>query len=143
MRILGLDIGSKRIGVALSDELGYTAQGVETVTYTDPESAADRIQGIAESRNVTEIVIGIPYNMNGTEGPQVRNVRDFIERLRKRINVPIHEWDERLTTFAAERVLLEADISRAKRRKVVDKLAAVLILQGFLDSQTFKGSTGV
>ncbi len=143
MRILGLDIGSKRIGVALSDELGYTAQGVETVTYSDPESAADRIQGIAESRNVTEIVIGIPYNMNGTEGPQVRSVRDFIERLRKRIHVPIHEWDERLTTFAAERVLLEADVSRAKRKKVVDKLAAVLILQGFLDSQTFKGSTGV
>jgi putative Holliday junction resolvase len=143
LRILGLDIGSKRIGVALSDELGYTAQGVETVTYSDPESAADRIQGIAESRNVTEIVIGIPYNMNGTEGPQVRSVRDFIERLRKRIHVPIHEWDERLTTFAAERVLLEADVSRAKRKKVVDKLAAVLILQGFLDSQTFKGSTGV
>lgn len=143
MRILGLDIGSKRIGVALSDELGYTAQGVETVTYSDPESAADRIQEIVESRNVTEIVIGIPYNMNGTEGPQVRNVRDFIERLRKRIHVPIHEWDERLTTFAAERVLLEADVSRAKRKKVVDKLAAVLILQGFLDSQTFKGSTGV
>lgn len=129
--------------MALSDELGYTAQGVETVTYSDPESAADRIQGIAESRNVTEIVIGIPYNMNGTEGPQVRSVRDFIERLRKRIHVPIHEWDERLTTFAAERVLLEADVSRAKRKKVVDKLAAVLILQGFLDSQTFKGSTGV
>ncbi len=143
MRILGLDIGSKRIGVALSDELGYTAQGVETVTYSDPESAADRIQGIAESRGVTEMVIGIPYNMNGTEGPQVRNVREFIERLRKRINVPIHEWDERLTTFAAERVLLEADVSRAKRKKVVDKLAAVLILQGFLDSQSVKGSTGV
>jgi putative holliday junction resolvase len=143
LRILGLDIGSKRIGVALSDELGYTAQGVETVTYSDPEIAADRIQGIAESRGVTEMVIGIPYNMNGTEGPQVRNVREFIERLRKRIDVPIHEWDERLTTFAAERVLLEADISRAKRKKVVDKLAAVLILQGFLDSQTFKGSTGV
>jgi putative Holliday junction resolvase len=138
-----LDIGSKRIGVALSDELGYTAQGVETVTYSDPETAADRIQGIAESRGVTEMVIGIPYNMNGTEGPQVRNVREFIERLRKRINVPIHEWDERLTTFAAERVLLEADISRAKRKKVVDKLAAVLILQGFLDSQSVKGSTGV
>jgi putative Holliday junction resolvase len=138
-----LDIGSKRIGVALSDELGYTAQGVETVTYSDPESAADRIQGIAESRGVTEMVIGIPYNMNGTEGPQVRNVREFIERLRKRINVPIHEWDERLTTFAAERVLLEADVSRAKRKKVVDKLAAVLILQGFLDSQSVKGSTGV
>ena len=74
-------------------------------------------QGIAESRGVTEMVIGIPYNMNGTEGPQVRNVREFIERLRKRINVPIHEWDERLTTFAAERVLLEADISRGKEKR--------------------------
>lgn len=134
MRILGLDIGSKRIGVAVSDELGLTAQGLETLACTNPENDIRRILQLVVLWSVDEIVVGMPYNLNGTEGPQARKVRAFIERITDNVSVPVHEWDERLSTVAAERTLLEADMSRAKRRKVIDKLAAVIILQNFLDS---------
>jgi putative Holliday junction resolvase len=87
---------------------------------------------------VEEIVIGIPYNMNGSEGPQTIKVRAFMETLSERIDIPLKEWDERLSTVAAERTLLEADVSRSKRRKVIDKLAAVIILQGYLDRKRFE-----
>lgn len=139
MRILGLDVGSKRIGVALSDELGITAQGLETVTCKNPDADVEHIAKLAGDHHVEEIVVGIPYNMNGTEGPQVQKVRAVIERISKRVDVPVREWDERLSTCAAERALLEADMSRAKRRKVIDKVAAVIILQGYLDSLHLKG----
>jgi putative holliday junction resolvase len=135
VRILGLDIGSKRIGAAVSDELGFTAQGLETITRRDLASDVERIAHITSEYGVREIVVGLPYNMDGSEGPQVESVRLFVEHIRRRIDIPVTEWDERLTTVAAERVLLEADMSRAKRRKVVDKLAAVLILQGYLDGR--------
>lgn len=140
MRILGLDLGSKRIGVAVSDELGFTAQGLDTIQCKDIDSDIDRIRHLVKEYSIDEIVIGIPYNMNGTEGPQVQKVRDFMKLISQRINVPLYEWDERLTSAAAERVLLEADMSRAKRRKLVDKLAAALILQGYLDRKGFEGS---
>lgn len=140
VRILGLDTGSKRIGVAVSDELGFTAQALDTIQCKDIDSDIDRIRHLVKEYSVDEIVIGIPYNMNGTEGPQVQRVRDFMKLLSLRINVPLFEWDERLTSAAAERVLLEADMSRAKRRKVIDKLAAALILQGYLDRKGFEGS---
>ncbi|MEJ2716692.1 MAG: Holliday junction resolvase RuvX [Deltaproteobacteria bacterium] len=132
-RILGLDIGSKRIGVAVSDELGFTAQGVETIIRKNLDADLDRIEELVRNYKVEEIVVGIPYNMNGSEGPQVRTVRAMIQDIVKRIGLTVREWDERLSTVAAERTLLEADVSRAKRRKVIDKLAAVIILQGYLD----------
>jgi len=137
VRILGLDIGTKRIGVAVSDELGFTAQGVETLIRSSPEADLNRIASLAGQYAVSEIVVGIPFNMDGSAGPQARMVRELAEAIGRRCRVPIHEWDERLSTMAAERTLLEADVSRAKRRKVIDKLAAVIILQGYLDSRSF------
>jgi len=138
VRILGLDIGSKRIGVAVSDELGFTAQGIETLICKSPEDDAEAIAKLAEKYSVEEIVIGIPYNMDGSEGPQAEKVRATIERIKKRAKIPMREWDERLSTMAAERVLLEADMSRSKRRKVIDKVAAVIILQGYLERKRLK-----
>ncbi len=138
MRILGLDIGSKRIGVAVSDELGFTAQGIETLSSKSPGDDVTAIAKLAEKYNAEEIVVGIPYNMDGSEGPQVEKVRVAIEGIRQRVKIPIREWDERLSTVAAERVLLEADMSRSKRRKVIDKVAAVIILQGYLDRKHLK-----
>jgi putative holliday junction resolvase len=138
VRILGLDIGSKRIGVAISDELGFTAQGLETISCKSPEEDAAAIFRLTEKYGAEEIVVGIPFNMNGTEGPQVDKVRATIQTIKQQVTIPIREWDERLSTAAAERVLLEADMSRSKRRKVIDKLAAVLILQGYLDRQKVK-----
>ncbi len=138
MRILGLDIGSKRIGVAVSDELGLTAQGVETLICKDQERDVGTIVNLAEKYGVEEIVVGIPYNMDGTEGPQVEKVRSIAQRIKQKVRVPVREWDERLSTVAAERVLLEADMSRRKRRKAIDKVAAVIILQGYLDRQHLK-----
>jgi len=133
MRVLGLDIGSKRIGIAVSDELGLTAQGVETLVRRDLDSDLDRIAGIVGKYSIEEIVVGVPYNMDGSEGPQARTVREMIGRIAHRVGVLVQEWDERLSTVAAERALLEADMSRSKRRKVVDKVAAVIILQAYLD----------
>lgn len=138
MRILGLDVGSKRIGVAISDELGFTAQGIETLSCKSPEDDAAAIAELAEKHNVEAIVVGIPYNMDGSEGPQAEKVRATMERIKQRAKIPVHEWDERLSTVAAERVLLEADMSRSKRRKVIDKVAAVIILQGYLDRKSLK-----
>jgi putative Holliday junction resolvase len=135
VRILGLDIGSKRIGVAVSDELGLTAQGLETLNRKNPDADLDRILELTKEYGIREIVVGMPFNMDGSEGPQAASVRELMERIASRTDLPVREWDERLTTVAAERTLLEADMSRAKRRKVIDKLAAVLILQGYLDRE--------
>jgi len=138
LRIIGLDIGSRRIGVAVSDELGLTAQTLTTLESKTPEQDVERIAGIVKEQKATEIVVGIPYNMDGTEGPQARKVRAIMRLINHFIKLPLHEWDERLSTVAAERTLLEADLSRSKRRKVIDKLAAAIILQGYLDSQNLK-----
>ncbi len=138
MRILALDIGSKRIGIAVSDELGLTAQGLESMSCRDLQTDLEHIKQLVEQYGAEEIVVGIPYNMNGSEGPQTSKVRTFMEKLSGRIDVPLKEWDERLSTVAAERTLLEADMSRSKRRKVIDKLAAVIILQGYLDRKRFE-----
>jgi putative Holliday junction resolvase len=137
---LGLDIGSKRIGVAISDELGITAQGLESLICKNPQEDAKRIARLAKEREVTEIVVGIPYNMNGTEGPQARKVRALMNLIMQKVDIPVNDWDERLSTVAAERTLLEADMSRAKRRKVIDKLSAVIILQGYLDRRRFEAA---
>src|SRR5690554_1421753 len=133
-RILGLDVGNKTIGVAISDLLGYTAQGVTTIKRENLEKDLAKLQSIIDMyENVETIVLGIPKNMNGTIGPQGKKVQDFGNFLKKRINPKIVYWDERLTTVSAEKTLLEADISREKRRKVIDKLAAVYILQNYLE----------
>ncbi|MHB8203763.1 MAG: Holliday junction resolvase RuvX [Desulfomonilaceae bacterium] len=133
MRALGLDMGSKRIGVAISDQSGIIAQALETIASTNPERDLRRVLEIVSDYDVTEIVIGVPYNMDGSEGHQVEKIRKFKDLISGNVTVPVYEWDERLTTVAAERALLEADMSRAKRRKVIDKVAAALILQGHLD----------
>lgn len=137
MRIMGLDVGSKTVGVALSDELGWTAQGLETIRINEEENmfGFDEIGKIINEYNVDKVVVGMPKNMNGTIGPRGEASRFYGEKLEELFRVPIVYWDERLTTMAAERVLLEADVSRKKRKKVIDKMAAVMILQGFLDSQ--------
>jgi putative Holliday junction resolvase len=140
VRILGLDIGTKRIGIAVSDALGITAQAVETLTCKSPEKDVDRIAELVSELGVERIVVGIPYNMDGSEGPQAAKVREVVKQITGKVDLPVSEWDERLSTVAAERVLLQADMSRAKRRKVIDKVAAVIILQGYLDRLHYQES---
>jgi len=134
MRILGLDIGDRTIGVAISDPLGFTAQGVTTIRRKSNEKDLEELRKICEEYKVETIVSGLPKNMNGTLGPQSEKVLGFCKLIEENINLPIKMWDERLTTVAAHRVMLEGDLSRAKRKKIVDKMAAMYILQGYLDS---------
>jgi len=137
MRWMGLDYGDRRIGVALSDEMGWTAQGLEVIERRrNPEEDLDRIRRIVQDYGVTGVVIGLPKNMNGTVGPRGEICIAFAETVRDILQLPVQMWDERLTTVAAERTLLEADVSRKKRKQVIDKMAAALILQGFLDSKS-------
>lgn len=136
MRILGLDFGMKTIGVAICDELGYTAQGVEIIRREDENNlkqSIKRLKEICDEYNVEQIVLGKPKNMNNTEGDRVKKTIAFKKRIKKELGLPVKMWDERLSTVAAERGLLEADLSRAKRKMVIDKMAAVFILQGYLD----------
>lgn len=135
MRILGLDIGSKTIGVAVSDELCLIAQGVTTLKRKGLDHDISELLKLIEEREVTKLVIGLPKNMNNTLGPSAEMVLSFIEEFNKQSALPVITWDERLSTVAAEKVLLEADMSRKKRKRVIDKVAAMLILQGYLDSQ--------
>ncbi|MDR4948688.1 Holliday junction resolvase RuvX [Neobacillus cucumis] len=137
MRVMGLDVGSKTVGVALSDELGWTAQGLKTLKINEEkqEFGFEEIGQLINEYQVDKVVIGLPKNMNGTIGPRGEASQKFAAEVEGRFAVPTVLWDERLTTMAAERVLLEADVSRKKRKKVIDKMAAVMILQGFLDSQ--------
>lgn len=136
MRLMGLDIGDKTIGVALSDPLGWTAQGLTTLRRGE-EVVEDitRLGGLISDYQVEEVVVGLPKNMDGSLGPQAQKVLEFVSLLRETLSQPIHLWDERLSTVAAERVLLAADVSRRRRKQVIDKMAAVVILQGFLDSR--------
>lgn len=136
MRIMGLDYGDKKIGVAVSDELGWTAQGVDVIKRRQPSADMDRIADYVRTYDVSEIVVGLPKNMNGTIGPRGEQCIEFAKQLSQTLSLPVHLWDERLSTVSAERTLLEADVSRKKRRQVVDKLAASLILQTYLDSNT-------
>lgn len=138
MRVLGLDYGEKTIGVAISDELLLTAQGIEIIRRENEEAikkSVARIGFLIKEYNVTSIILGFPKNMNNTEGDRCIKTRLFKERLErnfKRIDIVL--WDERMSTIAAERSLLEADLSRKKREDVIDKMAAVFILQGYLNS---------
>lgn len=133
MRIMGIDLGTKTIGIAISDELGWTAQGIETINRTNDENDLERIGELIKEYHVSEIVVGYPKNMNGTVGERGQASERFAKQLTKRFQLPVHLWDERLTTVAAEKTLLDADMSRKKRKQVIDKLAAVLILQSYLD----------
>jgi len=136
MRIVGLDVGTKTVGVAISDEMGWTAQGLETIAIDEEKNqlGLKQLDVLLKPYKVDKFVVGLPKNMNGTIGPRGEASKHYAEKLEKRYKVPVVLWDERLTTMAAERVLLDADVSRKKRKKVIDKMAAVLILQGYLDS---------
>lgn len=135
-RILGLDMGTKTIGVAISDALGWTAQGLTTlkINVHKDDYGIDALRDIINQHDVSHIVVGLPKNMNNSIGESGQRSIDFSEMLVKRFpDVKITLWDERLSTIAAERTLLEGDVSRKKRRDVIDKMAAVFILQGYLD----------
>jgi len=132
-RILALDVGEKRIGIAVSDALNMSAQGIETLVRQDAGSTLDRIKALVKEYDVAKIVVGLPFNMNGTKGASAAAVEDFIETLKNRLSVEITTVDERLTTAQGERLLLEADVSRKKRKACIDKIAAQLILQTYLE----------
>jgi putative Holliday junction resolvase len=134
-RILAMDLGARRIGLAVSDELGWTAHGLSTLERIGPKKDIARLREIIAEYHVRKLIVGLPRNMNGSLGPQANLALEFIEQLKTKLKLDVIPWDERLTTQAAERVLIEADMSRAKRRKTVDRVAAVLILQGYLDSR--------
>jgi putative holliday junction resolvase len=137
MRILGLDVGSKTVGVAVSDAFGWTAQGLKILQINEAggEFGFDQIGSLIEEYEVSKVVVGFPKNMNNTIGPRGEASQFYADELEKRFGIPVVLWDERLTTVAAEKILLEADVSRKKRKKVIDKMAAAMILQGYLDSQ--------
>ncbi|WP_313234730.1 Holliday junction resolvase RuvX [Sporosarcina ureae] len=137
MRIMGLDVGTKTVGIAISDSLGWTAQGIETIKIDEAVGSfgMKRVKQLTEEYDVTEFVVGYPKNMNNTIGPRGEASEQYADKLREKFGLPVVLWDERLTTMAAERVLIEADVSRKKRKSVIDKMAAVMILQGYLDSQ--------
>ena len=136
-RIMGLDIGDKTIGVAVSDLMGITAQGVKTIRRVGKKKDIEELKLIIKERQVNKIVSGLPKNMNGTLGAQGEKVLKFCELIKEETGLEIEFWDERLSTVAAERSLIEGDVSRQKRKKVIDMLAAVIILQGYLDSKSF------
>ncbi|NQK27229.1 Holliday junction resolvase RuvX [Streptococcus suis] len=136
MRIMGLDVGSKTVGVAISDPLGFTAQGLEIIPIDEEKGkfGLERLTELVEQYKVDKFVVGLPKNMNNTSGPRVEASQAYGDLLTERYKLPVDYQDERLTTVAAERMLIEqADISRGKRKKVIDKLAAQLILQNYLD----------
>lgn len=136
MRIMGLDFGSKTVGVAISDPLLITAQGIEIIRRKDENKLRQtlaRIEELIQEYEVNEIVLGLPKNMNDTEGPRVMMTMEFKEKLERRTGLPVHTWDERLTTVAADKTMIEAGVRRENRKEYVDKIAAVLILQGYLD----------
>jgi len=138
LRIMGMDYGEKTIGIAVSDPFGWTAQGVEIIRRKDENNlkeSMERIKELIEQYDVKKIVLGFPKNMNNTLGVRAEKTLEFKEKLEKRFSIEVILWDERLSTKAAESILLEADISRSKRKKVIDKMAAVYILQGYLDSK--------
>ncbi len=138
---MGLDIGSKTIGVAISDELGFTAQGLKTIQRKIRGEELDELATIIAQFGISQVVVGLPKNMNGTLGKQAEIVLQWIEAFQKKMPINVVTWDERLSTVGASKVLLEANVSRKKRKKVIDKLAAVLILQGYLD-QSGKSTDG-
>ncbi len=137
MRVMGLDYGSKTVGVAISDPLGLTAQGIETIVRKQENKLRQtlaRIEELVKEYQVEKIVLGFPKNMNNTIGERAEKSLELKEKLERRIGIPVIMWDERLTTVEAERTLIESNVRREDRKKYIDKIAAVFILQGYLDS---------
>ncbi|MCM1190033.1 MAG: Holliday junction resolvase RuvX [bacterium] len=145
MRIMGLDFGSKTVGVAISDSLLVTAQGVEIIRRKEENKLRQtlaRIEELIVENEVEEIVLGLPKNMNATEGERVRLTMEFREKLERRTGLPVQLWDERLTTVSADKIMKETGIRRENRKDYVDMIAAVLILQGYLDKRSMEKENG-
>ena len=140
MRIMALDVGSRTIGIACSDALLMTAQGIETIRRTSLENDFKRLSDLISEYEVHELVVGMPKNMNGTKGERAEKTEEFVGKMKEVIALPITFWDERLSTVMAERQLIAADVSRKTRKDVIDKMAAVVILQGYLDRLQFSKS---
>ncbi|MGH7800739.1 MAG: Holliday junction resolvase RuvX [Thermodesulfobacteriota bacterium] len=135
MRILALDVGTKTIGVAVSDELGIAAHGVTTVKRTDLKRDIEALSKIIDQYKPYEILVGVPYNYDGTVSKRGEEILKFAEKIKTTFSLPVRYWDESFSTVDAEKILLEADLSRKKRKKVIDKMAAVFILEGYLDKK--------
>jgi putative Holliday junction resolvase len=135
MRVAALDVGEARIGVAVSDELGLTAQGIGVVARVGGRRDLEALAALLAPYRPERLVVGLPLELSGAEGPQAAKVRAFATRAAEHLGLPLEYWDERLTTVAAERALLEADLSRRRRRQLVDQVAATLILQAYLERQ--------
>ncbi|PYY07491.1 MAG: Holliday junction resolvase RuvX [Acidobacteria bacterium] len=132
-RVLGLDVGSKTIGVAVSDPLGITAQGLNTIRRKNKRLDFAQLDALIRQYQIAEIVVGYPLRMSGAEGTQAEKMQQFAQELRQRFALPVHLWDERLTSAEANRLLRESEMSIKRRGEVVDRMAAVLILQGWMD----------
>ena len=140
-RILALDHGTKRIGVALSDELGWTGQPLETYERRTLEADLQHIARLVRDHNVAEVVVGLPLRLNGEIGPAAQSVQEFVRRLEGCLTVPVVTWDERMTTRSAEDLLIAADVSRKKRKGTVDRIAAAILLQSYLESRSKPAET--
>jgi len=138
---MGLDLGSKTIGIALSDEMGIVAHSVKTISRQSTKKDLEAIANLVSTHEVQRIVVGLPIRMAGTLGTEAKKVLQFVDEMRRSLSVSITTWDERLSTVQAERVLLEAGLSRKKRKKVIDKTAATLILQSYLDAEKRRASS--
>lgn len=139
MRIMSLDLGSRTIGIAVSDATKLIATGVETIRRTSPERDFERLKELAKEWEVEEFVLGYPKNMNGTKGERAHITEEFAEKLKELFpDIKVSLWDERLSTVAAEKVLIAADMKRKKRRKIIDKMAAIVILQNYLDGRNMR-----
>lgn len=134
-RVMAVDPGERRMGVALSDETALIAQPLETYQRTSLAADLAHIRGLVERYEVDEVVVGLPVQLDGRPGPASQRVQSFVERLQRELSVPVVTWDERLTSKAAERMLIEADVSRRKRRDVVDRVAAAILLEGYLEER--------
>ena len=135
MRLMGLDVGDKRIGIALSDEGALIASPRETLERSGNRKDIRHMLDLARREEISEIVVGMPFSLDGSLGPQAHKVERFVEALKSETDIRVTTWDERLSTVSAERALLEGDVSRAKRKKAIDRVAAAIILQGYLDSK--------
>jgi putative holliday junction resolvase len=135
MRILAVDMGTKRIGLAISDALGFTAQGLETIQVVSKQKTLDAFVKLCKEREVGEVVVGLPRNMNGTLGPKANEVLEWVKKLEEALKIPVNTWDERLTSREAGRLMIEEGLSRQRQRQESDRLAATLILQNYLESK--------
>jgi putative Holliday junction resolvase len=135
LRILGIDYGDSRIGVAVSDPFGWTAQGIESISAKNGmESVFARIGEIINQYQPEKIIVGFPFNMNGTIGPRGEKTNEFIKEIEGKFKIPVQKWDERLTTVAAQKLMIETNTKKTKKRSLIDTIAATYILQGYLDS---------